>query len=146
MPLTIEQLSSILRERGERITKVRRVTLGFFLAAGRPVAADDIGRELAKRGMEVNKTTVYREIDFLLRQQLIRPVLVSAERKQYELAMSSHHHHVVCSECGVVKDIEAASIEDELRRLEQRVGRKIGFAEVRHSLEFFGRCGECQKA
>jgi Fur family ferric uptake transcriptional regulator len=52
-----------------------------------------------------------------------------------------HHHHLVCTGCTAVIEIEQCSI----RRREQQIAARHGFKAVTHKLEFFGLCPECQR-
>jgi Fur family transcriptional regulator, ferric uptake regulator len=51
-----------------------------------------------------------------------------------------HHHHLVCTGCSRVVEIEECFPEE----LEQKIASGNGFASISHKLEFFGICPECQ--
>lgn len=142
-----DHILTTLKARGERLTPARRLIIEFFVQHDAPVSADDIRAALAKKKVTVNKTTVYREVEFLLTAGFIRPVYLNDQRKYYELALvnNEHHHHVVCRDCGRVEDVEVEGVEKLLAPLEKKLARKIKFAEIRHSLEFFGWCGKCRQ-
>lgn len=52
-----------------------------------------------------------------------------------------HHHHLVCTRCTEVVEIEECSIHE----LEEQIAARNGFATVTHKLEFFGICPRCQR-
>lgn len=143
-----DQILTTLRARGERLTPVRRLMIELFVQSEAPISAEDVRAALAEKKVTVNKTTVYREFEFLLTAGFIRPVYLNDQRKYYELALldNEHHHHVVCRDCGRIEDIELGDIEKLLVPLEKRLAKKIKFADIRHSLEFFGWCGKCHQA
>ncbi len=67
---------------------------------------------------------------------------------RYELAewLTGHHHHLVCTRCGTVDDIEI-DVEHE-RQLEVLVSTLAGGANFDvsdHSLEIDGLCHRCQR-
>jgi Fur family ferric uptake transcriptional regulator len=100
---------------------------------------------LAKRGNEVNKTTVYRELDFLLSEQIIKNVQIDSSTEYYELADREHHHHLVCTNCKKILDFTPSdSAEKEMHALITDLEQKTGFQVDEHSFELFGRCERCR--
>lgn len=64
---------------------------------------------------------------------------------RYELLgvdADGHHHHLICTGCLGVVEIE----ECFQRELEQTIAVRHGFKAVTHKLEFFGICPRCQTA
>ena len=138
-------LISKLQDSGDRITPARGAIVDIFTSSAGPLSVEAIRKSLTKRHLPVNKTTVYREIEFLLGRGIIRPVHVDDSTKFYELVTDSHHHHVVCTNCSKFVDVETDGIEEYLEKLEKKLAKKINFKSVRHSLEFFVFCLSCQK-
>jgi Fur family ferric uptake transcriptional regulator len=52
----------------------------------------------------------------------------------------AHHHHLVCTRCTAVVEIEECFTSE----IEQRIAAQNGFKAVTHRLEFFGICPRCQ--
>lgn len=96
----------------------------------------DAGLLIKKIG--VNKTTVYRQIEKLLQNNIILEVEFGDGKKRYELKSLGHHHHIVCKKCGDLEDIE---LNEEL--LLKAVSNKTSFKIESHNLEFFGVCRKC---
>lgn len=141
-----DHILTTLRARGERLTPARRLIIELFARYEAPVSADEIRSSLVKKKVAVNKTTVYREIGFLLAAGLIRPVYLAGKSKYYELALpDEHHHHVVCRDCGRVEDIEIGDVEKLLTLLEKKLAKKVKFGDIHHTLEFFGWCNKCYR-
>ena len=63
---------------------------------------------------------------------------------RYELVAAGddgHHHHLICTRCADVVELEDCfPIE-----LEKTIAARNGFKSITHKLEFFGLCPECQK-
>jgi Fe2+ or Zn2+ uptake regulation protein len=89
--------------------------------------------------LKVNKTTVYRQIEKLLINGQILEVELGDGKKRYEINTESHHHHLVCKNCGKLEDI----ILNENVILNE-VSKKTKFKIEKHSLEFFGLCEDCK--
>lgn len=92
-------------------------------------------------GLAPNKTTVYRELDYLRSHNVIQEIDLGELKKRYELA-GHHHHHLVCTGCESVEEVH---LDDHLKEHESRILQEKKFKVTRHMLEFFGICGACQK-
>ncbi len=88
----------------------------------------------------VNKTTVYRQIEKLLKENILSEVEFGDGKKRYELKSLGHHHHVVCKECGELEDIQID--EDQLLK---SVSKTTKIRIESHNLEFFGICNKCNE-
>ena len=76
----------------------------------------------------------------------MRRVPTDEEYGRYELAeeLIGHHHHLVCSNCGTMRDVEVPSdLEATLDATLDRIAKRAGFARVEHRLDLVGLCGEC---
>lgn len=114
----------------------------ILVLAEKPVSAMDLVKSLLALDLPVNKTTVYRELEKLLKKGEISEVDFGEGQKRYELTHGSHHHHALCMNCHAVVELE---IEPQLDILQNAVARQSGFHIQKHSVEFFGLCRSCQK-
>ena len=105
------------------------------------LSARELHKELEKLDISVNKTTVYREIVFLLKTGYLNEINLKSREISYEPKDLMHHHHLVCETCGKVDNITNCLVKE----LEGDVLKKKGFKIERHSLEFYGTCSKCQK-
>jgi Fe2+ or Zn2+ uptake regulation protein len=136
-----------LRKDGFRLTSTRRAVVDLFLSGASgtsgtsgPMTAPELLKALEALGVSVNKTTVYREIDFLMAQKLLREVHLGDGVRRYEYLEGGHHHHLVCVECN---NIECFEMSGCLKEFEAQITAKRNFTFIKHSLEFFGVCGQC---
>jgi Fe2+ or Zn2+ uptake regulation protein len=117
--LNLNAILELLRSNGLRITKSRQKILETLLAAQEPLSLEEIQRRSSKADVAPDFATVFR----VMTQQ--------------------HCDHIVCTECGrITLMIDSCPVE----RLEHAIGKKYGYADLRHSLEFFGKCPECHTA
>ncbi len=135
-----EMLIAKLRARGERITPLRKKVLDIFIRNGRPLSALDLVEKLKKSAIKCNKTTIYRQIEDLVRFNLLEEIQLGDRVVRYELNTGNHHHHLVCMGCRKVEEIKLAN---DLEKEERRLEKQKKFKTVRHSLEFFGTCAKC---
>ncbi|MGA7391159.1 MAG: Fur family transcriptional regulator [Terrimicrobiaceae bacterium] len=132
-----------LRREGLRITAGRRTILNVLFHAERPLSLQEIQDLAASEGDGPDYATVFRMVALLDRLHLVHKVNLQRSCSYYELNdPSKHYDHIVCTACGKVVVID---IPCPLAETEQRVAEHYGFRNLSHSLEFFGRCSECQE-
>lgn len=136
-----EVLVTQLKDKGFRITKARKAILEVLTSAERPLSAQEIGGLLERKKLSANKTTIYRELDFLVAQQSVSQVDLLDGVKRYEPLHLGHHHHLVCTRC---RDIQCVKICGDLKALEHTIGAAHDFTVESHTLEFFGVCSGCR--
>lgn len=125
-----------------RQTPVHKALLDMLSKNKTPLSAFDILAKLHAQKLEVNKTTVYRQLAILEKRGLVHSVRLSDRSVRYELTdTGNHHHHLVCIKCNDIKDID---FKNHLEHQEKRIQKNNRFKILRHSLEFFGLCGNCQ--
>ena len=132
-----------LRREGLRITAGRRTILNVLFHAERPLSLQEIQDLAASEGDGPDYATVFRMVALLDRLHLVHKVNLQRSCSYYELNdPSKHYDHIVCTACGKVVVID---IPCPLAQTEQRVAEHYGFRNLSHSLEFFGRCSDCQE-
>ena len=130
-----------LRQIRQRFTTNRRSVVAI-LASGRPMTLPEIlgaGRHLAQ-------SSVYRTLAILEEAQVVRRLPTSGGHARYELVedLTEHHHHLVCSSCGVVEDLPAPPhLERTVRTSVADVLAAKGFTPRTHRLDVVGLCARC---
>ncbi len=135
-----KDFSAMLKENGLKNTPARWAILDVFSADRRPINADHIREKLKKR--DVNLVTIYRTLASFEAADIIRRLDIHKESAYYELALD-HHHHIVCTECGMIEDFEGCDVENATRG----ILKHSTFQSINtHSLELFGVCKRCAHA
>jgi len=89
----------------------------------------------------VGFTTVFRTLKALTDCGLARETDFQDGRTRFEhIYNRPHHHHIVCVDCN--RTIEFLS--PELERLQEMIVAKYQFQTVRHQMQIFGVCPDCQ--
>jgi Fe2+ or Zn2+ uptake regulation protein len=101
--------------------------------------ADWIYHELKKRIPEISLGTVYRGCKVLVELGYIKKIPFGSTFDRFD-ARVEPHYHLVCEQCGCVKDIAMPQIESIDRRAEEVSDFRI----TRHRIEFFGICDSCR--
>lgn len=126
----------------QRMTKQRQAVLDELTRVNDFRSAQQIFEDLRTNGQHVGLATVYRSLQGLAEDGRIDALRSSEGESLYRICTSnSHHHHLVCRECGHAEEIEQSQIEAWVTS----VARGHGFANVEHSLELFGTCVSCQE-
>lgn len=142
LDLTVE---ARLRDAGQRYTPQRRDLLHLLAQAASPVSIPQILAD----GDELKQSSVYRNLAALEQAGVVRRVPTDEEYGRYELAeeLIGHHHHLVCSNCGAMRDVEVpVDVETALDETLDRIAKRAGFARVEHRLDLVGLCGDCARA
>ena len=122
----------------KRLTVQRQAILDLINSSNRHWDAEEISRELARRGESIGIATVYRGLAALEEAGLIASIQL-ADRKRYERADKSHHDHMVCTRCGAIEEFSHQRIE----ALQEEAAHDKGFVITGHQLVLFGRCAAC---
>lgn len=130
-----------LQSEGYRMTKLRQAIVLIFSRQPSPLSLEELTRALKNKLINVHRASLYRELDFLKKKQIIVPVAFGDGKQRYEMADREHHHHVVCLSCKKIDDVELDNESDHLTKL---IKTKSDFQILKHSLEFFGLCGNCK--
>lgn len=120
-------------------TPARTAINDFLSTSDTPVDVDQIIRYLRSQKLNTNKVTVYRNIDSMLENGTINRLEFGEGKFRYEI-VKNHHHHLICTNCGKIEDIEI----DLTKEFEKEILKKKKFLVKSHSLEFFGLCKSCQ--
>ena len=88
-----------------------------------------------------NKTTIYRSLYSLMSEGAVAELEFGDRTKRYEISSLGHHHHLICTNCKKVEEVE---MEDKFETQEKDLEAKTGFKSVKHDLEFYGLCSNCQ--
>ncbi|HVZ12519.1 MAG TPA: Fur family transcriptional regulator [Patescibacteria group bacterium] len=131
-----------LKNKGFRVTKIRDSILSILNSTQKPLSVSEIITNLYKKDLSANKTTIYRELDFLKCQNIVIEIEFGDGKKRYELKTKNHHHHIVCLSCGRVEDLD--DFDFIFKTQEEKIQTNTKFTIEKHNIEFFGLCNTCQ--
>lgn len=136
-----DEILATLRTGGHRITTARKAVVTLFAKHHTPLSAADVLTLLNKASVKPNTTTVYRELQFLVEEDILSTIHFQDGVVRYELASLPHHHHLVCMSCSTVTDVH---MESDLHAVEKKIAKSTGFSVAHHALEFYGTCKRCR--
>lgn len=137
-----EPLLVALDRAGYRLTEPRRALAQLIADRTGHFAAADLVRESRVRRLGIGRATIFRTLDVLTGLGVVERLDLPSGEHAYVGCAPTHHHHVVCSNCGRTAEIADAG----LRTVVREVARQTGFRVEDHRLELFGLCPACQAA
>lgn len=134
-----EKICSVLKCRN---TKLRMNIAHLIHHSKTPLSVANIKEQLEKENLKVNKTSIYRELDFLIKNNIINEVQLDSNYKSYQYNSLNQKSYFICTKCSNIIPIEINRnlIDKEIETQSQ----KNKFIINRHSLVFFGHCHKCQ--
>jgi Fur family ferric uptake transcriptional regulator len=123
----------------EKLTRSQERVLHLLQHHDRAVSAQDIHSELRNSEKSVGLATVYRSLDTLKLQGLIKALTLPNGETVYSV-MPADKHHLNCLNCGKSLPIDCCPIYD----LGNQLAKQHTFQIYYHTLEFFGLCNHCQ--
>ncbi len=95
---------------------------------------------------DVPLSSLYRTLDVLSEAGVLERSHRVEGVTLFELAewLRGHHHHLVCTECGSVEDVDAGPKDEEiLGAFAERIATSQGFLAKGHRIDVEGTCGRC---
>ena len=130
----IELLVEALKKEGLRFTEQRKSIWDEITSSDDHREAEDIFLALRKKNINVSRATVYRTIDVLVKNNLVRKLDIGDSPSKYENKIDSHHHdHMICLETGDIIEF----YNEELENLQDEIAKKHGYKVIRHVHQLF---------
>ncbi len=133
---TLEEAVAILRERGFRLSTSRRLVLEELFAADRPVSADHIAARL-----KLDVTSVYRNLEVLEQQGLVRHVHLGHGPGLYALLAQGEREYLYCERCHAVSALPPAELDPVRAEIRERFGYEARFTHF----PITGTCPDCAR-
>ena len=137
----LQSAEEFCRRMGARLTRLRRNVLMLVLSAEIPLTAYEILDLLRPKDPSATPAGVYRSLDFLTELGLVHRI--DSAKSFIACAMPDHSHPsqmLVCRRCGTVVETE----DPRVARATESLGRRLGFALDRNTIEFVGLCSSCR--
>jgi len=139
-----ESSRKILTEHKVSITNPRILVLEALLEVNNPLTVEELQSKL--KGI-VAKSTLYRVLNDLKKINILNEFTSPDNSTVVELILEdhSHHHHLFCSDCGEVIDVELSDEFEKMLLIEiESIQKKFNFEINDHRVEMFGLCtDEC---
>ena len=133
-------MAKILSNHGLRMTRQRQIILEELKKDYSHPTASVVYQKVRRRLPQISLGTVYRNLEILSEQGLIKKLELSGTQKRFDGTLSDHYH-VRCLKCGQISDVHIESI----KALEEKLRATCDYEIIGHRLEFIGLCPKCKK-
>jgi Fur family transcriptional regulator, ferric uptake regulator len=139
-----EKIYAVFDQECQRNTRPRRLIAKRLIElehSGEDFSIDDLWQDLRQRDPHLGRATVYRSVEMLVNAGLLTRIEFADGTHRYRVCGGDeHHHHLTCTSCRCVVDIEVCLPPEQFTELSQ----KTNFSIEGHSITLFGLCGACR--
>ena len=131
---SLNLLMNILKKEGLRLTDQRKDIWRLILNNKKHMDVEEIFFLLRKKGKDVSRATIYRTLDVLVKNKLIRKMDLGDGHSLYEPKIKDEHHdHMICEDTGKIIEF----YNEDLENLQEKIAREHGYRVVRHIHQLF---------
>lgn len=109
------------------------------------ITAEEILNYFAQNGNKIGKATVYRYLNDLVKQNIVKKYMVENRNcscYQYiEEQNCSEHYHLKCEKCNKIIHLEC----DEFKEVQNHIAKEHNFEIDSVKTVLYGVCKECSK-
>ncbi|HZR39941.1 MAG TPA: transcriptional repressor [Ktedonobacteraceae bacterium] len=138
-----DKIRAAFDETSQRRTRPRQLIaerLVELAESGTDFTVDGLWQELRQEEARLGRATVYRSVEMLVNMGLLDRIEFADGTHHYRVCGGSHHHHLTCTQCHRVVEVDACVPKDQL----VAIAHQTDFAIEGHSLTLFGRCANCR--
>ena len=129
-----QHLVEVLRKEGLRYTSQRQAVWDEIKKSEEHRNAEDIYLQLKSNNHNVSRATVYRTIDVLVKNHMVRKMDLGDGQNLFEPRIDDEHHdHMICLDTGRIIEFFDEGLED----LQDKIAEKHGYKVVRHVHQLF---------
>jgi Fur family peroxide stress response transcriptional regulator len=139
MQLFHQQFRDLAWKYGLAATHQRQVVYEAVIAAHGHHSPEQIYEAVRKRIPSISLATVYNNLRLFVERGLLREVSPHSSTLRVDGNLKPHHH-LVCSRCKSVQDIEGEFFD--LKRISRQI--PAGFDLTQPVVEVFGLCRNCR--
>ncbi len=105
------------------------------------LTAEEISKKIKQDyNVSIGIATVYRAMKFFYDMKLVNQLDIGDGVIRYELNITDHHDHLICTSCGAIIEFS-----DDLIELNQiKIAEKNNFILKEHVMTIYGICEACQ--
>ncbi|MET7493052.1 transcriptional repressor [Streptomyces sp900116325] len=131
-----------LRGRDWRMTSQRRVVAEVLDGEHVHLTADEVHARAVQRLPEISRATVYNALGELVALGEVLEFSTDGRAKRYDPNAQHPHQHLVCSGCGIIRDVHPTGNPLTDLPAEERFGFTVSKVEVTYR----GLCPSCARA
>ena len=137
----LERLRLSIEKNKLKNSKQREEVLSVLYKNRTHLSPEEIAHEIRLKGKSTSISSIYRILSFLEKEHFITTLETDKNGKRYEIAAKEHHDHIICLECGDIKEFVDLGIEHQQIEIAKMHGSKL----ISHDMRLFVVCEQCQK-
>jgi len=138
--MNLSDIYSILTKNGYKLTRQRKVLIDIFIKKRNLfLSVEDIQKEIKKTGMNLDLSTIYRNLTVLENSNLVCKIQNKNSNLFKIRTLKKHHHHLICKKCG-----KAVSFEYCPTNSFSRIAEENGYIFTDDKIELYGYCNNCK--
>jgi Fur family peroxide stress response transcriptional regulator len=126
-------------EHGIAVTHQRQVLYEVMREMTGHPSPEEIYARVKRKVPSISLATVYKNVHLFVESGVLREVSLHHGSQRVEMN-NVEHHHLVCSKCKAIADID----EKALGTLPKRRKLAGGFLVERYAVDVIGLCAKCQ--
>jgi Fur family peroxide stress response transcriptional regulator len=126
-------------EHGIAVTHQRQVLYEVMQGMDGHPSPEEVYARVKRKVPSISLATVYKNIHLFVESGVLREVSLHHGSQRVEMNVEEHHH-LVCSKCKAIADID----EQALGPLPKRKRLAGGFLVERYAVDVIGLCAKCQ--
>ena len=138
MTSTAPSPDEAIRSAGLRVTESRRAVLEA-LRAHPHASAEDIHAMVGPQRESTSLQSVYNALSDFADAGLVRRIEPAGHPMLFEVRVDDNHHHLVCTRCGAIEDVDCAAGHAPCLTPSDDHGFRVTAAEV----TYWGLCASC---
>ena len=128
----------------QRKTVISTVLLKTLESAAQPLSVNQLLTALQEKDLAPNKTTIYRILTKLQKNNQISEIKTTNGTAFFELKKRSHHHHFICNSCETIFCLNQCHLDALSINLKSLLPNE-NFIPQSHEFNIYGVCEPCAK-
>ena len=134
-------ISERLTSQGRRLTRQRVIVAEALASSRRALSAQELYERIKPAHPTLGRATVYRALEAQVEDGMASRFERDGHVSAFVACDAQHHHHLVCTRCQRVEDLDEAVVAPLL----SSVGRRHEFQVDHAALDFYGLCRSCRR-
>ena len=136
-------------QNNQRYSMKRQAIVTLLEKSNRPLTITEIlqrSQNLKSNKNKIVQSSLYRNLLVLEEVGAVQRVFSTDDLSRYELneEILGHHHHMLCSVCGDMRDmIIPQQLEEKINSTFAHLAKVSGFKLDQHRIDLVGRCEKC---
>lgn len=138
--IRLRELVEQVRKRGGRLTPQRVAVLRVLAESRGHPSVEQIHDRIKADFPTTSLATIYKTVTLLKEMGEVLELGFVDGSNRYDGNRPYSHPHLICTQCGKIRDLEVPALSEILQQVSQDVGYQI----VSHRLDLYGVCSGCQ--